>query len=109
MSQIVDCFQEFRKLAFQNIYEIIEKSNCSKFEIIGYKWLDIKLLLIFDDCVQVFIYEYDEDQKCVNVQKYFTKDFSHEENLVLIKEFGDRFKLEKFQPENVEEIEKYNL
>ena len=56
--EIINSFEEFRKITMQNIFELIEKSNSSKFEIIGYKFLDIKLLLIFDDCIQVFIYDF---------------------------------------------------
>lgn len=68
----------FRADVFKQIFNIIENCNCLSYKIMGYKYLDIKLILRFDDCYQVYLFENIEDEP-IRITKFFTKDHNNEE------------------------------
>lgn len=82
---------EIRAEMFSQITEIIEKSNCSTFKIIGYKYLGTRLILSFDDCKQVFDWRYQESKFHT---KFFTNDFTDGEKISHIQEFNKEFELD---------------
>jgi hypothetical protein len=97
---------EFRAMTFKKIAEIVEDSNCSNYTIIGYKYLDTKLVLHYRDCARVFLFEYnpiDDDHtntdlnKQFSVTSFYTKDYSHEEYLEEVKHFSENYN--RAQPE----------
>ncbi len=74
-------WNDFRKQVFSEMMEIVEFSNCARFKILGYKYLDIRLILYFDDCNQVFDFDKNGEEGGYTVTKFFTKDKSHEEHM----------------------------
>lgn len=71
---------EFRSKVFDEAMNIVENSNCSSFKIIGYKYLDIRLILYFDDCNQVFDFD-KKGEDGYTVTSFFTNDKTHEEHM----------------------------
>ena len=69
-------WDDFRKKVFTDAMQIVQNSRCSTFKLMGYKHLDIRLILYFDDCHQVYDFEKLEDE--IRTTKFFTKDQDHE-------------------------------
>lgn len=88
-------WNEFRRTVFADIAERVNNSNCSQFKVLGYKYLNIKLILLFDDANEVVNFKYEDEQ--VKTSSFFTKDFSEEERLDQIKAFVSESKRD--QPE----------
>jgi hypothetical protein len=83
-------WSEYRILLFERIQSIIESSNCSNYTILGYKFLDTKLILHYHDCNRVFMFEFfqigegyvNEDiSKQFLETSFYTKDFTYEERM----------------------------
>lgn len=81
-------WKEFRAMVFTKIAELVEDSNCSNYTVLGWKHLDVKLILHYRDCDRVFEFTFniiDEDHtntdlnKQFEVTSYYTKDYTHEE------------------------------
>ena len=49
-------WETWRAETFTRIHRIIEGRNCSKFELSGYKHLEMTLFLDFDDAVETFVF-----------------------------------------------------
>lgn len=83
-------WDEFRKNTFISAMEIVGNSNCSTFKLIGYKHLNVRLILYFDDCHQVFDF-----QNGVERKSFFTKDFTHDEHLISVVKFKEEINFDK--------------
>jgi len=68
---------EFRKQVFESIFKIIENSNCSTYKVMGYNFLDVRLVVYYHDCNQVFDYKKDGNE--IKITKFFTADKTDEE------------------------------
>ena len=98
---------QFRAMTFSKIAEVIEDANCSNYTIMGYKYLETKLVLHYRDCDRVFLFEYnpiDKDHTNTDmnnqfsVTSFYTKDHaSHEDCLKEMKHFSDNYN--RAQPE----------
>ena len=91
---------EYREILFQRIHSIIEASNASNYTILGWKHLDTKLVLHYQDCDWVYefrFYQMGTDYLNTDVSKqfgekaYYTKDFTHEEGLEELKYFSENY------------------
>lgn len=82
-------WSDFRKRVMELVTNIIDRSNCSTFKMLGYKHLDIRLILYFDDCNQVFDFSKGEFE--VEVTKFYTKEISFDERMIQIKSFKEEF------------------
>lgn len=91
---------EYRVILFERIQSIIEAANCSKYTILGWKHLDTKLILHYDDWERVFEFEFNQmgtDYLNTDISKqfgenaYYTKDFTHEERLTEINFFKENW------------------
>jgi hypothetical protein len=79
-------YDDFRKKVFQDATELIQDRWCSTFKLMGYKHLNIRLILYFDDCNEVF--DYTNYHGVYQKTKFFTKDHLHTPNrLVNIRQF----------------------
>ena len=78
------------------IGEIINTSNCISYVITGYKWLETRLVLNFDDCKQVFDFK-EIGTTEYKMEMFYTKDHSEDEKLDERKYFRNIHKKE--QPE----------
>jgi hypothetical protein len=80
---------EFRTKAFADIDSIIESSNAHSFEILGWKYIGIRLILTYHDCRQVFDFDFiqSDDGGELKMTKFFTKDFTLEERSEAMKAF----------------------
>lgn len=86
-------YVEFRKYAHEQMFKIMEESNCRMYKIIGWKFLDIRMILYFHDCNQVFDFMmYGENE--IKVSKFFTKDFNEEERTEISKNFTNEFNID---------------
>jgi hypothetical protein len=63
---------DFKRQVFEHAMKIVGASNCSRFKLLGYSFLDIRLILYFDDCNQVFDFVKGEFE--VEITKFFTED-----------------------------------
>ena len=97
---------EFRAMTFKKIAEIVEDSNCSTYTIMGYKYLDTKLVLHYRDCDRVFLFEYNpigEDHTNTDlnnqfsITSFYTKDQEFDQYLEKVNMFDQRYK--EAQPE----------
>ena len=93
-------WSEYRVLLFQEIQKRIENSNCTNYTIMGYRYLDTKLILHYNDCNQVILFEFNqigpnyinEDiEKQFGVSTFYTKDFTSDERIGQAKSFNDRW------------------
>jgi hypothetical protein len=66
-----------RKQLFTNIGKLVNDSRASSFEIRGYKYLDVIVKLIYDDCDEFYIGEYNEDFKLRRIGFSEDRDFDH--------------------------------
>lgn len=89
-------YTQFRNEVFLEITDIINKSNCSTFKIMGYKYLDIKLILNYSDCTEVINFKLINDKK--EVSSFYTKDFVGEEELNEVRKFVSQWS--EYLPEN---------
>jgi hypothetical protein len=84
---------EIRSNVFAQIDSIIENSNASNFKILGWTHIDIRLILYFRDCKQVYEWPY-QSTKCS--MKFFTKDYdNHDEYSAELKEFTKQMEIDK--------------
>ena len=101
-------WEEFRAMTFSRIAKIIEDDlSCSNYTIMGYKYLDTKLVLHYRDCDRVFLFEYNPiGEEYVNtdmnnqfsVTSFYTKDHaSHEDYMKGLEHFKDSY--DRAQPE----------
>jgi len=74
--KIQTTWPEFRKHVFEKSMQIVEDSNCHTFKIMGYKYLDIRLILYFHDCNEVF--EWSLIRGEIKLVKFFTNDKDRE-------------------------------
>lgn len=91
---------EYRVILFERIHSIIEASNCSKYTILGWKHLDTKLIIHYDDCDRVYEFEFNQmgtDYLNTDVSKqfgekaYYTKDYTHEDYLAEARLFQENW------------------
>lgn len=92
-------YNEFTREVFKQSLAIIENSNCSTYKLLGYKYLDVRLILNFHDCNEVYDFTFNRE---VMEVKWFLKlpilQKEHEERLAAILEFRDE--MERDLPEN---------
>ena len=90
-------YNEFTREVFKQSLAIIENRNCSTYKLLGYKYLDVRLILNFHDCNEV--YDFTFNREVMEVESFFTKDIiEHEERLAAMLEFRDE--MERDLPEN---------
>ena len=70
-------YTEFTAEVFKRSLAIVEKSNCSTYKLIGYKYLDVRLILNFHDCNEV--YDFTFNGNVMEVEFFYTKDIEHHE------------------------------
>lgn len=75
----------FRKLVFKSAMETVECSNCSTFKLFGYKHLDIRLVLYYHDCNQVFDFKKGNDK--VEITQFYTADKTDEYRTAEVKQW----------------------
>jgi hypothetical protein len=80
-------YNEFTKEVFKQSLAIVENRNCSTYKLLGYKYLDVRLILNFHDCNEV--YDFTFNRGVMEVESFFTKDTTHEEMMVGIGQFQD--------------------
>jgi hypothetical protein len=99
-------WEQFRARVFSRIAELVEGSNCSNYTIMGYKYLDTKLVLHYADCDQVYEFRYnpiDEDHTNTDYNKqfsetsYYSKDYTWDEYREEVYHFEENYK--RVQPE----------
>lgn len=60
---------------------LISNSRCSKYKIMGYKYVESRLILYFKDCAQVYDFDIhtDFDTKTyeITVKKFYTADYEY--------------------------------
>lgn len=74
---------EIRSNVFAQIDKLIEGQNVTQFKIIGYKYLDIRLILIFHDCKRIYEWEY----QSIKPKVFWTKDYDSETREIDQKDF----------------------
>jgi hypothetical protein len=87
--------KEIRAEVFRQINDIIDNANCTNFKILGYKYLNVRLVLYFTDCKQVYEWFYQEITPSI---KFFTKDYEdnqYNENSIKFKNDMESEDLEK--------------
>lgn len=81
-------WKTYRTTLFERIEEILNNSrnefNSFQYSILGYQFLDTKLILHFRDCNQVYKFSYNETEQKLDETMFFTKDQTHEEYMVQI-------------------------
>jgi hypothetical protein len=91
---------QYRAMVFAKIGQLVEDSNCSNYSVLGYKYLDTKLILHYSDCDRVFTFQYNPiDENHTNEDldmqfeetSFYTKDYSHEEYLKGLNHFIDNW------------------
>jgi hypothetical protein len=90
-------FKEFSNLVFAQAMAIVAQSNCDKYKIMGRKYLDVRLILYFHDCNQVFDFTKGETE--LEYTSFFTKDKVHEEEMEELKKWKEEEERDK--PEEV--------
>lgn len=70
-------YHEFTSEVFKQSLAIVEKRNCSTYKLLGYKYLDVRLILNFHDCNEV--YDFTFNGGVMEVTSFFTKDIEHHE------------------------------
>jgi len=86
-------YKEFRKEAFKQAYDLVELRNCSTFTLMGYKYLDIRLILNFHDCNEVYDFTFNGGE--MERTSFYTKDTTHEEEMEGMKRFSDFMNFDK--------------
>lgn len=77
-----------------HIGSILADTNAISFTITGWSYLKTRLVLHFQDCDQVFEFEYTVDGELVKTAKFFSKDRNYTEHQ---NEFSDLY--DKVKPE----------
>jgi len=88
-------YTEFTREVFKQSTNIIENSRCSTYKLLGYKYLDVRLILNFHDCNQV--YDFTFNKGIMEITSFFTKDTEHEQMMVGMGQF--REEMERDLPE----------
>ena len=88
-------YDEFTKEVFKRSLALIENRNCSTYKLLGYKYLDVRLILNFYDCNEV--YDFTFNREVMEVESFFTKDIEHEERMVAMSQFKEE--MERDLPE----------
>ena len=88
---------DFRKQVMARASQLIDGSQCSQFKIIGYKYLDIRVILYFHDCNQVF--DFRKMRSEVKETSFFTVDKDHENRMIESKQFEEE--TNRDIPENI--------
>jgi hypothetical protein len=88
-------YSEFHAEVFKQAHAIMEDSRCSTFTLIGYKYLDVRLILNFHDCNQVFDFTF--NREVMEVESFFTKDLDHDVRMDEMKKF--KTEMEYHKPE----------
>lgn len=75
-------WKEVRSRIFTRSNEIVEGSNCLFYRMLGYKFLDSRLILYFDDCKEVYTFEVvyvkgSETELEVVETRYWTKSYEN--------------------------------
>jgi len=78
---------DFRKEVFAKAARLVENGNCSNFKIIGWKYLDIRVILYFHDCNQVF--DFRKMKTEIKETSFFTVDKEHEDRMTEGHQFKD--------------------
>jgi hypothetical protein len=78
-------WEDFWKQVFETAMGIVSRSNCSTFKLFGYKFLDIRLIVYYHDCNQVFDFKKGVDK--VEMTKFFTADKTDEDRAVARKQW----------------------
>ena len=78
-------YSEFQVEVFRQAHTIMENSRCSTFTLMGYKYLDVRLILNFHDCNQVFDFTF--NREVMEVESFFTKDLDHDTKMDEILKF----------------------
>jgi hypothetical protein len=79
-------YNEFTKEVFKQSLAIVENRNCSTYKLLGYKYLDVRLILNFHDCNEV--YDFTFNGGVMEVESFYTKDIiEHEERLAAMLKF----------------------
>lgn len=85
-------WEDFRKEVFARVMRLVENSNCSNFKIMGYKYLDIRVILYFRDCNQVFDYKKGEFE--IEMTKFFTANKTHEDFMAELGKWKEEVELD---------------
>ena len=89
-------YTEFTAEAFKRSLVIVERSNCSTYKLLGFKYLDVRLILNFHDCNEV--YDFTFNREVMEVTSFFTKDIEqHEERMEAMLRF--KSEMERDLPE----------
>lgn len=97
-------WNDFRSMTFAKIAQLINDANCSTYTILGYNFLDIKLILHYRDCDWVYEFTFNqigpeyvnEDlNKQFEVTSYYTKDYTFDEYIAQQNEFSENFNKRK--------------
>ncbi len=95
---MISNWETYRVALFKRIMEIIGRPsnvyNSFTYEILGYNFLDTKLILHFQDCNEVWEFSYDQENQSINEIKFFNKDFEGNEYIDQIKRFETAYKLD---------------
>ena len=73
----INNYHEFTAEVFKKSLAIVEKRNCTTYKLLGYKYLDVRLILNFHDCNEV--YDFTFNGEVMEVTSFFTKDIAHHE------------------------------
>ena len=66
----INNYHEFTAEVFKKSLAIVEKRNCTTYKLLGYKYLDVRLILNFHDCNEV--YDFTFNGKVMEVKSFFT-------------------------------------
>ena len=98
----VDTWLDARKIIFSNIQEILN-SDFNRFKsftykILGYQFLDTKLIINYDDCKMVYVFQYQpkdddyENPATIQISKFYTKNYQNfDEKKLVIEKFEKDF------------------
>jgi len=84
-------WDEFRKELWIQIGKILDNSKYKpiSYTIVGRNFLDTRLVIHFHDCHQVFDFVFNEEDKTMEITKFFTKDMEHEDRMKHSGEFKE--------------------
>lgn len=101
-------YVEFRQKVMLDVLEIIENRHCSKFEILGYKYLGIKVILHYHDCNEVLEYKLlgEENDELVKTS-YYTADFKGDDRLKQLIDFKNNWYKNKIEEGKVEKVHSF--
>jgi hypothetical protein len=105
-------WKEVRSRIFTRSNEIVEGSNCLFYKVLGYKFLNSKLILYFHDCKEVYTFEVmpvegSETEHEVVETRYWTKSYeNNDERLLDLKTNDADYDKEKPEIKEVDKKEK---